>query len=136
MRIVEIANSRVLITGGAGLIGSHIADRLVLEGVAEILIIDNFSRGTRENLAWVSANGPVTVIEEDIRDRQAIAEAMQGIDLLFHVAAIRITQCARGTSPGSRSARQWHLQCDGSGRQGEGEKSDRRLLSMHIRFGR
>jgi UDP-glucose 4-epimerase len=93
--IMEIANSRALITGGAGLIGSYIADRLVLEGAAEIVILDNFSRGTRENLAWVSANGPLTVIEGDIRDRQTIAEALQGIDLLFHAAAIRITQCAR-----------------------------------------
>ena len=92
---MEIENSRVLITGGAGLIGSHIADRLVLEGAAEIVILDNFSRGTRENLSSVSANGLVTVIDGDIRDRQTIGEAMQGIDLLFHLAAIRITQCAR-----------------------------------------
>jgi UDP-glucose 4-epimerase len=92
---MEIENSRVLITGGAGLIGSHIADRLVLEGAAEIVILDNFSRGTRENLAWVSANGPVTVIDGDICDWQGIGEVMQGIDLLFHLAAIRITQCAR-----------------------------------------
>ena len=65
------------------------------EGAAEIVIFDNFFRGTRENLAWASANGPVTVIEGDIGDRQTIAEAMKGIDLLFHEAAIRITQCAQ-----------------------------------------
>jgi len=92
---MEIKNSRVLITGGAGLIGSHIADQLVREGAAEILVIDDFSRGMTENLAWASANGPVRVIEGDINDRQTIAKAMKGIDLLFHEAAIRITQCAQ-----------------------------------------
>ena len=92
---MEIKNSRVLITGGAGLIGSHIADQLVREGAAEVLVIDDFSRGMMENLAWASANGPVKVIEGDINDRQTIAKAMKGIDLLFHEAAIRITQCAQ-----------------------------------------
>ena len=89
-----IAGKRILITGGAGLIGSHIADLLVGEHPAEIRILDNFVRGRREILAWASARGPVTLIEGDIRDRDAVRGAMEGIDLLFHQAAIRITQCA------------------------------------------
>jgi len=92
---VEIKNSRVLITGGAGLIGSHIADQMVREGASEIVIYDNFFRGTKDNLSWALANGPITVIEGDVCDRKAISEAMQGIDLLYHEAAIRITQCAQ-----------------------------------------
>ncbi len=84
-----------MITGGAGFIGSHIADQLVREGAAEIVILDNFVRGSRENLAWASANGPVTIIERDILDRRTVAKAMKGIDLLIHEAAIRITQCAQ-----------------------------------------
>ena len=91
---MELKNSRTLITGGAGLVGSHIADLLVDEGVAEIVILDNFERGCRENLAWAIGNGPVTIIEGDIRDRDLLSRAMQGIDVLFHQAAIRITQCA------------------------------------------
>ena len=51
-------------------------------------------RGRRENLAWASAHGPVTIVDGDIRDRDAVGRAMDGIDLLFHQAAIRITQCA------------------------------------------
>ena len=89
---------RVLVTGGAGLIGSHIVD-LLMDGrdqgkYGEIVILDNFVRGRRENLAAAMARGPITVIEGDIRDRALLKDVMQGVDLLFHQAAIRITQCA------------------------------------------
>jgi len=86
---------RVLITGGAGLIGSHIADHAIREGVREIVVLDNFSRGRRDNLSWALRHGNVKVIEGDIRDRATVATAMQGIDLVFHQAAIRITHCAQ-----------------------------------------
>ena len=87
-------DKRILITGGAGFIGSHIADQLIADRPAEIRILDNFVRGRRENLAWAMANGPITLVEGDIRDRTSVTEAMDGIDLVFHQAAIRITQCA------------------------------------------
>ena len=87
-------NKRVLITGGAGLIGSHIADQLIQGGAQEIVVIDNFDRGRRANLAWAMAEGNVTLIEGDIRDTKLLAEAMEGIDWVFHQAAIHITQCA------------------------------------------
>lgn len=87
-------DNRVLITGGAGLIGSHIADKLVEQGLEEIVVFDNFVRGRRENLAWALDHGPLTIVEGDIRDRELLAEVMQGIDVIFHQAAIRITQCA------------------------------------------
>lgn len=87
-------NQRVLITGGAGLIGSHIADQLSERGVREIVVLDNFVRGRRENLAHAQASGRLTIVEGDICDRALLAEVMQGIDVVFHQAAIRITQCA------------------------------------------
>jgi UDP-glucose 4-epimerase len=87
-------DQRVLITGGAGLIGSHIADLLVAEEAREIVVVDNFVRGRRENLAAAIASGRVTIVEGDIRDIKLLREVMQGIDVLFHQAAIRITQCA------------------------------------------
>ncbi|MDZ8079527.1 MAG: NAD-dependent epimerase/dehydratase family protein [Nostoc sp. DcaGUA01] len=87
-------NNRVLITGGAGLVGSHIADLLVKEGVAEIIVLDNFTRGRLANLAWAKEHGPVVIVEGDIRDQKLLEEVMQGVDYVFHQAAIRITQCA------------------------------------------
>jgi UDP-glucose 4-epimerase len=92
--VTSLQHARVLITGGAGLIGSHIADRLVDEQVSEIVVLDNFSRGRRDNLARASASGLVRVVEGDIRDRALLAKAMNGIDVVFHMAALRITQCA------------------------------------------
>jgi UDP-glucose 4-epimerase len=90
----SMRNKRVLITGGAGLIGSHIADQLILQGVSEVVILDNFSRGRRENLDSALSYGTVTIVEGDIRNRGLLSEIMQGIDVVFHEAAIRITQCA------------------------------------------
>ena len=87
-------NSRALITGGAGFVGSHIADLLVDEGVREIVVLDNFVRGHRENLAGAISSGRVTIVDGDIRNRALVDQLMQGIDFVFHQAAIRITQCA------------------------------------------
>jgi UDP-glucose 4-epimerase len=86
--------ARVLITGGAGMIGSTIADRLARTADVDIVVLDNFVRGRRANLASAEASGRVEVIEGDIRDRETVAKAMSGVDVLFHQAAIRITQCA------------------------------------------
>src|SRR5215470_7802351 len=90
----QLKNSRVLITGGAGLVGSHIADQLVDEGVAEIVVLDNFTRGSRDNLSGPFPKGLLKVVEGDIRDAALVREVTRGIDLVFHQAAIRITQCA------------------------------------------
>ena len=90
----RLSGERVLITGGAGAIGSNLADALVATGVSEIVVLDNFVRGSWSNLEWAQANGPVTVVEGDIRDRELVRELTRGIDVVFHQAAIRITQCA------------------------------------------
>ena len=85
---------RALVTGGAGLVGSHIADRLVAAGAPEIVVLDDFSRGRVENLRSALASGRVRIVEGDVRDPQTIARAMEGVGVVFHQAAIRITQCA------------------------------------------
>ncbi len=90
----ELQAKRILITGGSGLIGSHIADQLVRDSNPEIIIFDNFVRGRRDNLGWAMANGNVKIVEGDIRDPKHLREVMNGIDLVFHMAALRITQCA------------------------------------------
>jgi UDP-glucose 4-epimerase len=56
--------------------------------------LDNFVRGRRENLSSALAHGSVTIVEGDIQDRQLLADVMKGVDVVFHQAAIRITQCA------------------------------------------
>ncbi len=85
---------RALVTGGAGLIGSHIVDQLVAKGLDEIVVLDNFTRGQRDNLAAAETSGRVTLVEGDIRDVALLQRSMEGVDLVFHQAAIRITQCA------------------------------------------
>jgi UDP-glucose 4-epimerase len=93
--MTSIRGERVLITGGGGAIGSNVADLAVKAGASEIVVIDNFVRGRRDNLAWAMANGPVKLVEGDIRDRALVEELTQGIDVVFHLAAIRITQCVQ-----------------------------------------
>lgn len=85
---------RVLITGGAGLVGSHIADLVAWQSPSEIIVFDNFVRGRPENLATSRAMMPLTVVRGDIRDAELLTATMRGVDLVFHQAAIRITQCA------------------------------------------
>ena len=85
---------RILITGGAGLIGSHIADLVAREEPEEIVILDNFVRGRRENLQQAAADFPLTIIDGDIRDRSLLDHLFEGVDIVFHQAAIRIVQCA------------------------------------------
>jgi len=73
---------KVLITGGAGFIGSHIAEALLKKNY-EVRILDNFSTGEKENIKGIKAE----VIEGSITDKKTVDEAMKGIDYLFHQAA-------------------------------------------------
>ncbi|WP_199235638.1 NAD-dependent epimerase/dehydratase family protein [Micromonospora sp. S4605] len=94
MSAVGIAGARALVTGGAGTIGSHVVDQLVAGGAAEVVVLDNFVRGRRENLARALPHASVRLVEGDIRDAALVHELTHGKDLVFHLAAIRITQCA------------------------------------------
>jgi UDP-glucose 4-epimerase len=85
---------RVLVTGGAGMIGSTIVDRLLHHDIDQIVVFDNLVRGRRANLTGALESGRVTFVHGDIRDRPALAEVMAGVDVVFHQAALRITQCA------------------------------------------
>lgn len=74
--------TQYLVTGGAGFIGSHIVRALLQQGDF-VRVLDNFSTGKRENLAGLQ----VEIVEGDLRDKQAVAAAVQGIDFIFHEAA-------------------------------------------------
>src|SRR5437660_8506270 len=84
----------ILVTGGAGLIGSHIVDRLIDAGTGEIRVLDNLIRGNRDNLSEAMARRAITFLEGDVRDRETVRQAVEGCDYVFHQAAIRITLCA------------------------------------------
>ena len=92
--MIDLAGSRVVITGGGGFIGSTIADQLIDRGVDRIVVIDNFVRGRRSNLDRARESGRLELHEGDIADRDLLAQIMHGADIVFHQAAIRITQCA------------------------------------------
>jgi nucleoside-diphosphate-sugar epimerase len=74
----------VLVTGGAGFIGSHIVHTLLEQG-AQVRILDNFSSGRHENLAGL--NGDLEIIEGDLRDASRVVEAVRGVEVIFHEAA-------------------------------------------------
>ena len=91
---VSLEGAAVLVTGGAGLIGSHIVDRLIDAGAGEIRVLDNLVRGRMANLSSALARRKINFIKGDIRDRSTVASAVNGCDYVFHQAAIRITLCA------------------------------------------
>jgi UDP-glucose 4-epimerase len=92
---MQIKDSRILVTGGAGLIGSTTIDLLVREHQpAQIVVFDNLSRGGLANLEDARRDRRVSIVEGDVRDRRAVEHATAGMDAVIHMAAIRITACA------------------------------------------
>jgi UDP-glucose 4-epimerase len=93
---VELEGKKVLVTGGCGLIGSTIIDQLLRAAPgAEVVVIDNLSRGTLLNLEGALGTGRVELVREDIRFFDRIRPWFDGVDAVFHQAAIRITRCAQ-----------------------------------------
>lgn len=92
--MTRLQDARVLVTGGAGTIGSTLVDQLLDAGVAHVDVLDNLVRGRRANLDDALASGRVELIDGDIRDARLVDDLTAGKDLVFHQAAIRITQCA------------------------------------------
>ena len=74
---------RVLVTGGAGFIGSHVCELLTRRG-RSVVVLDDFCTGTRDNLAGM----PVEIVEGSVADPAAVAEAMRGVDKVVHLAAL------------------------------------------------
>lgn len=92
---VDFNNKTILVTGGCGLIGSTIVDQLLRDyKPAKIVVLDNLVRGTTINLEEALATGCVELVKTDIRDFKAIRPYFDGVEAVFHQAAIRITLCA------------------------------------------
>lgn len=92
--MTAIAGANILVTGGAGTIGSTLVDQLLDAGAAHVDVLDNLVRGRLANLDDAIATGRASLIDGDIRDRKVVDELTAGKDIVFHQAAIRITQCA------------------------------------------
>ena len=89
----KIKNSKILVTGGAGFIGSHIVDLLIKEGAGKVIAFDDFSRGHEENLEEAMKSGRVEIFKGDIRDTKALMSAFKGVDYVFHQAALWFLDC-------------------------------------------
>ena len=92
--MTTLSGATTLVTGGAGTIGSTIVDQLLAAGVGEVRVLDNFVRGRRENLRAVLDDPRLKIVEGDLRDIDLVNDLTKGADVVFHQAAIRITQCA------------------------------------------
>ncbi|SDI98806.1 UDP-glucose 4-epimerase [Frankineae bacterium MT45] len=92
--MTNLNGAQVLVTGGAGTIGSTLVDQLLAAGAAKVDVLDNLVRGRRANLAQAFETGRVNLIEGDLRDRDLVHDVTVGKDVVCHQAAIRITQCA------------------------------------------
>ena len=89
-----IEGTRIFITGGAGFVGSTTVDQLLDQGAAEVRVLDNFIRGNVRNLEGAQKTGRLTLVEGDIRDETLVDSLTEGVDFVFHQAALRITRCA------------------------------------------
>lgn len=90
----KIKDSTILVTGGAGFIGSYVVEQLIPLQPGKIIIIDNFIRGTKENMKSFLNNPIVEFHEGDIRDTIKLEHCIAGTDYIFHMAALRINACA------------------------------------------
>jgi UDP-glucose 4-epimerase len=90
----KIKNSKILVTGGAGFIGSYVIEELLKYEPEKIIIIDNLIRGSFENMSNFIHFQNIEFIEGDIRDSSLLQKCIENVDYVFHMAALRINACA------------------------------------------
>lgn len=106
---MNINGASILVTGGAGLIGSTTVDLLLRQyAPARIVVFDNLVRGSLSNLKSALLDKRVTLVRGDVRQTDAVRRAMQGMDAVIHLAALRITACA------AQPQEAMQVMCDGS----------------------
>ena len=98
---------KVLVTGGAGFIGSNLADELIRQG-AKVNIIDNLVTGFRENLEEIK--GDFEFFEGDINDDSILEKALEGVSIVFHQAALpSVPRSVEDPGSNTRSLRKWNI---------------------------
>ncbi len=92
---MDVRGKKFVVVGGAGLIGSHTVDRLLREDIGEVIIYDNFVRGSRENLAEALKDPRVRIYDVggDVMQTDILQSAFKGADAVFHLAALWLLQC-------------------------------------------
>jgi len=90
---MDLSNKRIMVIGGAGLVGSHIVDQLIQEPVSEIIVYDNFVRGTDSNLKKAMESSKVRVVRASMTDRETLNRELKGIDGVFLLASLWLEEC-------------------------------------------
>jgi len=83
-----VAGARILVTGGAGFVGSHVVDQLLDARAGKVVVVDNFISGARANLARHAGDRRLRVIEADVRNVEAMVAATRGMDYAVHFASL------------------------------------------------
>jgi UDP-glucose 4-epimerase len=90
---MELENKKIALIGGAGLIGSHIVDALIHEPVSEIIVYDNFVRGSRSNLLEAVKSSKVRIVEASMTDQDSLRRNLEGVDGVFLLASLWLGEC-------------------------------------------
>jgi UDP-glucose 4-epimerase len=90
---MDLTGKRIMLIGGAGLVGSHIVDQLTTEPVKEVVVFDNFLRGTKANLASAMKSPKVRIVEGSMTDRDALRRELAGVDGVFQLASLWLGEC-------------------------------------------
>jgi UDP-glucose 4-epimerase len=90
---MELNNKKIALIGGAGLVGSHIVDQLIEEPVSEIIVYDNFVRGSRANLSTALKSDKVKIVNASMTDRETLKRGLEGVDGVFLLASLWLGEC-------------------------------------------
>ncbi len=96
----KIEGSKIMVTGGAGFIGSYVIEELLKFNPAKIVIIDNLIRGSLKNMELFIHHPAIEFVQADVRDTSLLDRKMAGCDYVFHMAALRINACAANPQEG------------------------------------
>ncbi|HZM52573.1 MAG TPA: NAD-dependent epimerase/dehydratase family protein, partial [Vicinamibacteria bacterium] len=90
---MDLTDARIVVIGGAGLVGSHVVDQLLGEPVREVVVFDNLVRGTRANLAGALESPKVRLVEGSMTDPEALRRVLAGADGVFLLASLWLGEC-------------------------------------------